>query len=454
MISSMKKIATCLLAGVLLLAGCEKKTDDSIKGESADQRLNEVLAGYQAKLTSATDGWILVELTNGTAINQGATTTGQSAAFAYYMQFIDSNSVTMFSDFDSAMSATPKTSSYRLKAVQRPALIFDTYSYIHVPCDPDPAISKSPFGPGLGWGADFEFSFADNVDPSQLGDTIHLTGNLNSTNAILVKATKAQHDAYYSGKVPQALFFTSILNYFKRVNVGGTIFEFTPALTNRAIDISWLDAQGRVAKSSSEYYQVGDGIFFVSPVNAGNITLTGIENIVFNAATSTGTATVNGTASNISAAIAPISIIESQPSNWYNAAYTANTLYVSPSGFHVNGVDDAFGLVNLSFNGLPFYVYVYYPAAFNGYDVFSPFFADTQTGGYPDYLPLAQGGENAGIAYFNVAPMAATPTAVTETNTLFTDAGGFYFILKEDGTTYDQVITSDAKSWISWQLLN
>ena len=33
------------------------------------------------------------------------------------------------------------------------------------------------------------------------------------------------------------------------------------------------------------------------------------------------------------------------------------------------------------------------------------------------------------------------------------DPNGFYFILKEDGTTYDQVITSDAKTWMSWTFL-
>jgi len=117
------------------------------------------------------------------------------------MQFIDSNNVKMYSDFDTSMAATSKTSGYRVKSLTRPALIFDTYNYLHAPCDPDPNISNSPFGTGYGWGTDFEYSFADNVDASKLGDTIRFTGNLNNAAGTLIKATKAQQDAYLHGDV-------------------------------------------------------------------------------------------------------------------------------------------------------------------------------------------------------------------------------------------------------------
>ena len=450
----MKKTLRYLLPVLLLAGSCKKSSDDLIQGKTADERLSAVMAAYQAKLTAATDGWVLVESTTGSAINQGATTAGESATFAYYMQFTDSNQVTMFSDFDSTMSVVPKTSSYRLKAVQRPALIFDTYSYIHVPCDPDPQISKSPYGPGLGWGADFEFSFADNIDPSAIGDTIHLKGNLNNTNAILVKATKAQHDAYYGGQVAQALFFKSIQTYFKRLTVGSVTFEFTPSLDQKAVDISWVNATGHIEKVFTQYYQLADAVYFVTPAVDGNVTLSSVDNIVFNSITGNATATVNSNAATIKPAIAPILITESQPSTWYTTAYNAQSLYVSSGGFHINGVDDAYGVQGLSFNGIPFYAYVYYPGAYQGYDVFSPFFANAATGAYPDYLPIAQGGENNGIAFFDVATLGPTPDPVTNTNNLMVDLSGYYFILKEDGTTYDMVSAADAKAWITWFYLN
>src|SRR5258708_13817570 len=96
------------------------------------------------------------------------------------MQFTDSSHVLMLSDFDTSMAAAPKTSGYRVKELTRPALIFDTYNYLHVPCDPDPNISNTPFATGFGWGPDFEYSFADRTVPTYPGHTLRLTANLTS----------------------------------------------------------------------------------------------------------------------------------------------------------------------------------------------------------------------------------------------------------------------------------
>ncbi len=60
------------------------------------------------------------------------------------------------------LSLPGKESGYRLKATQRPSLIFDTYSYIHAAADPDPNVSFSPTNSGgYGWGTDFDFSFTE-----------------------------------------------------------------------------------------------------------------------------------------------------------------------------------------------------------------------------------------------------------------------------------------------------
>ena len=116
-------------------------------------------------------------------------------------------------------------------------------------------------------------------------------------------------------------------------------------------------------------------------------------------------------------------------------------------------MDDAFQLDTLTFNGSPFYTYVFYPGVVNGGadDLFSPFFDS----GYPDYLVATQSGADAnGIAYFGILTNGLPlPDAVTSTAIVENDPGGFYLILKEDGSSYDQVITSDAKSWISWTFL-
>src|SRR6478609_2531118 len=193
----MKKLSLYIIAATALASGCTKTFDDTINGLPADDRISNSLTALQNKLTKAPNGWIMLETTTGTAFNQGVSETGPVATFAYYMEFNDSNKVKMFSDFDTSMAAVPKISDYRIKELTRPALIFDTYSYLHVPGDPDPRISKSPFGVGYGWGTDFEFTFSQNVGAETLSDTIRLTGNLNSAKLLLVKATKAQHDAYF-----------------------------------------------------------------------------------------------------------------------------------------------------------------------------------------------------------------------------------------------------------------
>ena len=448
----MNKLLLVLSFATLVIGGCQKKIADTIDGQTPDQRLSVAMAAYQKDLTQSPNGWILVESTTGTAFNGGAPTQGAATVFAYYMQFNDSNQVTMFSDWDSSTALTPKTSSYRVKALQRPALIFDTYSYIHLPCDPDPNISKSPFGPGFGWGADFEYSFADNVDPTALGDTIHLLGNLNSANAIMIKATKAQHDAYFNGTFANDFIFNKIQNYFKDVTVGGKTYQITPGVGGRNIDISWLNGPGNLKTASTTFYQVADGIGFGTPIQANGQTLTGLQNIVYNAGTSTATAKINGASATVTGDIAPLLYDPNGPYNWYTSALSTFGLYLSPNGFHVDGVDDAFQLDTLSYNGLPYTSYIYFPGFFGSVDAFAPVFNFTTLADYSN--GTAGGVDSLGIAYFNLyystTQTTPTPNAVTATNNIETDPNGFYIIMKENGTSFDQVITSDAKSWISW----
>lgn len=442
-------IVLCLAS--LAIGGCQKKIADTIDGQTPDQRLAAAMTAYQKQLTQSPYGWIVVEQTTGTALNQGSPTTGPAAAFAYYMQFNDSNQVTMFSDFDTTTTVA-RTSTYRLKALQRPALIFDTYSYIHLPCDPNPAVSKSPFGPGLGWGADFEFSFADNVSASALGDTIHLLGNLNNSTAVMVKATKAQHDAYYNGTFANDFVFGKILNYFKDITVGGKTYQFTPGLSSRVIDVSWLNGPGNLKNVSTPYYQVANGVGFVTPVQANNQTITGLQNIVWNSNDSTATATINGVSGTLAGATAPLYYDPNSGVDWYLAAYNTAGLYISNNGFHIDGVDDAFQLDTMTFNGAPFFTWVFYPAALPAPDdAFVPFF----NSGYPDYTPAiyTQPPASDGIIYFFFDGLYGStnlPNAVISMIIEQQDPAGYYLILKEDGSSYDQVITSDAKAWITW----
>src|ERR1700712_3586493 len=93
---------------VLLTFSCSKK-DTSVFQSSADERLNEKLATYQAQLSGAQSGWKAILKVD----------SGKGATYIFYFSFNTENRVVMLSDFDSLSAVTLKESSYRLKALQQ-----------------------------------------------------------------------------------------------------------------------------------------------------------------------------------------------------------------------------------------------------------------------------------------------------------------------------------------------
>lgn len=260
-----KNIFTFITAA-LLFAGCTKKTDE-IFDNSVDERLSESLANYQTALTSA-PGWKLFVYPKGLEAQDL-----KVGGFTYYVRFTNNNRVTMVSDFSTAIAATPKESGYRLKALQRPSLIFDTYTYMHIPADPDPAVSFSPTGSGgYGYGTDFNFSFKE-VTPK---DTMYLEGNFNKSAAVLVKATQAEMDlAFTKGRLADIINFSHAYQtanpflYFPAgagLNVG-VGFDFN----NTLITFSYLQGTALVNKTEKFSFTTY-GIHLGSAVKIGNYT--------------------------------------------------------------------------------------------------------------------------------------------------------------------------------------
>src|SRR5690606_1177578 len=123
----------------------------------------------------------------------------------YYLDFPDSNRVRMVSDCNVLMTADPNESGFRIRAIQRPSRVFDTYSYIDVAADPDETVSFSPLqAGGFGWGTDFDFSFT-TAEPS---DTMVLKGNFNQSDALLIRATAEEMNQAYSGRLAEILQHT------------------------------------------------------------------------------------------------------------------------------------------------------------------------------------------------------------------------------------------------------
>ncbi|MBS1606875.1 MAG: DUF4302 domain-containing protein [Bacteroidetes bacterium] len=460
----MKKISIYILAVMTIGAGCTKTYNDTINGQTPDQRVAAAITAYQKKLTGAPYGWILMESTTGVAYNQGTSQTGPKIVLAYYMSFTDSNKVTMFSDWDPTMAATPKSSSYNVKELTRPALIFDTYSYIHVPCDPDPNISHSPYGFGYGWGTDFEFSFSDSVTADQLGDTIHLTGNLNGARAVLIKATQAQRDGYYAGNVLAlmggALSLNNILEYFKRLSIGGNNYELRLDLTNRTVTFTWVDGSGKIQTQTVNYYITGSGIQFATPIVNGSQTITGISNITYNAGNSTATVTIGSQTGTITGAATPLQADATAGSRWWNYGASNGYFWASAYGFHVNGVDDAYGIRNqtdTAQGGGTYYYLAYWPAYYsNPADRLSSImlytnhlgFASYHWAAYPPLYPSNGTTVFQGAGDDGNAPTPSGSAFDKTRQTLFNSAG--FYVVQTGEKSYDMVLATNGRTWISW----
>jgi hypothetical protein len=441
-----------LMAAVILIAGCQKKTDE-IFDKSPDERLADALAQYQQTLVGAANGWKLVIFPKGLESQDI-----EVGGFSFYMKFLDGNRVTMVSDFDSTTGGTFKESGYRLKALQRPSLYFDTYGYVHIPSDPTATISRTPQGDnGYGWGSDFDFSFVDY--PPQ-GDTLRLKGNFNNSDAILVKATAQEAAAYNSKQLASSIKLLQNLNligYFKSFTFGGRQYHITVDEGNKLVTLSWLNSGGNVQTFTTGYYSTLNGIAFLDPFNTGSAIITGINFTTWNAGAQTMNGSINGTAITIANAGQPLKINVNLARAWWQFSYDQLLPWISVYGFTVNGVRDAYKVTSLS----DYYVLGYW--AWYGtqsgvdYDLLAFYKLNEQGTG----LVLPYGAAfrpptftiDGRIIFNNFGTLGEVPfveqTTYDNTRTRMLDPNGYY-IIQTDDLTFDMV-SRDGKSWITWQ---
>ena len=436
----MKKILSYILTiTVLTNYGCNKHED--VFDKSPDARVNEALATYQKALTASQYGW------KGLIYPAGL----EGGVVAFYFKFDEANRVEMFSDFDSASAVTPMTASYRLKALQQPALIFDTYSYVHVLADPDAAVNGGGYGAGLI--SDFEFAI-DGI----AGDSIKLTGRFNKSKALLVKATQAEMQNYYDKKYANRLFknISRYITYFKRLVVGGSQYEINVNQTTRTITFTWVDDNGNIQSFTTGYYYTPNGIALSPAFTDGKTTISSLNNISWNATTTTLTFSVNGTASSIVGSGTPIKVDLDGPTRWWNYAVKQGGYWTSPKGFHVNGVDDAYGITKTT----NFYFLLYWPkygtSGSTAYDLLGSVKLVNNALSLPYGLGYRQPtiSSDGRITFPYLGQLGTIPAAdsvaVAKTRIQFSDASGYYLV-RLDSTTYDMVSAKDGKAWINWQ---
>ncbi|GAO43930.1 DUF4302 domain-containing protein [Flavihumibacter petaseus] len=432
----MKRILSLLLIAGLFSA-CQK--DESPFDKGPDERINETLASYEQALVSSPAGW------NATII------TGTGGLFNFHFRFNASNRVFMFSDFNQETAGTEKESSYRLKSLQQPVLMFDTYSYIHLLGDPTGSVNGGQNGEGLK--VDFEYSL-----DTLYADSIILTGRFYGTRLKLIKSDQADLDAWQNGIWENNLAFlniSEILEYFKRFSHAGVTYEMLIDETSRTILFHWVSG-GTLRTFVTSYYFDNTGLVLQEPLVNGNTTITGFDHFDWNDNNKTLDMQVNGQDATIAGATAPLRTDLGAPRRWWEAAANAGSYWISPTGFHVNGVDDAYHVTEVP----NYYFTIFWPAYGRTQDnvvVDILGFVTQEIGGLAlniaaGYRPPNFTSDGRVVFPFldvltDVPPEAKD--AFEKTYQKFSEAEGFYFV-QTGASSYDMVAASDARSWISW----
>lgn len=412
----------------LLFAAC-KKEDDNVFKQSPDERINQVLRTYSTALTGAEYGWKAL-------VYPSAFST---VPFSFYFKFDTANRVKMYSDWDSSTLINARESSYRLKALQQPCLLFDTYSYIHILCDPDASINNGYYGGGLL--SDFEF-ILDGM--SSDGDTIKLTGRQHATRAVLVKATSKEAQDYYDRKRNWDFLYSSrFLTYFKKLHTGKGDYDIYINESFKSVKI--VNAN---VKFSAGYYLTPNGVAFDKAFTDAGESIYGFDNVVWSEDSQLMTLQVNGRAATITSDKKPYIVDSTAGTRWYNTAVNAANYYIAPNGIHVDGQDDYY-----NFSSVPGFSYLFF---FPNYGKSGYEFTGIMENSY--YGPalkrkMSAGGITTftyGGTFGNIPDYATTP--ITDIVTKFTESTGFYIVQTSDYNTYDMVNVKDARSWISWQL--
>lgn len=428
---------------ILLLVACHK--EKAAFDKDADERINEQLSNYQSVITGAADGWTATLVTR------------LGNTYSFYFRFNENNRVFMYSDFDTATASVLKESSYRLKSLQQPCLLFDTYSYIHMLADPDASVNGGYYGSGLV--SDFEFA----ID-TLTADSIKLTGRFNGSRALLRKASPQDRNAWESKQVRNNIIGLSnlgkILNYFKRLTYNGTEYEIQINTLFKSAVITWKDGSGSPHTVATPYYFSATGVQFSTPVVNGGQTIPGFTITGFNTTTSTLQVKVNNTDAVIAGAARPVNPDVQAARRWWQWGAGTQGYWYSWDGFHVDGVDDAFGVKTLKTDSSQFYYFTYWPGiqqSTGSFDALVPFYYLPKIDdiGYIYGTAPKPSFQSDGRVIFsllgdlNVGTYPVTgPAFNTKAQVLSTY--GYWFVQTSENS-YDMVSAKDAKAWITWQ---
>ncbi len=239
----MKKIIYILII-MLSVAACTEK-DSLIYEQKPDERIKEVLDNYNKIIQGSPNGWFL------------ALETGEKGGFNHWVNFTGENTVEMLSDAE-AESATLfgntstelLQSSWRLKSVETPILMFDTYSYIHMLADPSEDVNDGV--KGKGYVTDFEFSLG-NYDNSK--NMLDLKGRFNGVKAKMIACNASQEEAIRNGGLKtMSQNFEAGIEHLKYpvINMGDNKVDLE--ISARQFGLKYIDDEDAISTSSVAAY--------------------------------------------------------------------------------------------------------------------------------------------------------------------------------------------------------
>jgi hypothetical protein len=281
-----KKLLYIILALSAFITSCKKDEDPIF--EDPDTRLSAALAENQAQLINAPNGWKATIYPHG------------GKGFTYYFKFTADGKVTMLSDFNATTATKPAESTYRLKALQRPTLIFDTYNYVHLAADPDAGVSGGANARGLT--SDFEFGFV-----SAAGDSLKMEGTFNFNQMVMVKLSADESQKILAGGLKtmtdaNTAYLTANKNPYIQLdaNVRGALLIDPVAKT---VKLNYLDdKEASLLQTVSFAYGIGK-LVLSNYITYGSIRF---NELLWDAATNTYYAMSGGTRINVLNSALPI----------------------------------------------------------------------------------------------------------------------------------------------------
>ncbi|KAA6303094.1 MAG: hypothetical protein EZS26_000697 [Candidatus Ordinivivax streblomastigis] len=265
---NMKQRKFIQLMFILLLPfvgiSCEKEVVSGLDN-SVDARINEIINGYVDELKSSEYGWM-------------ASIGTSEGYYRFHMTFQDDNKVVMFTDNPEypGFDVIPDSSTYAFKALQRPTLIFDTYSYMHLINDPNADISGGSNTQGLY--TDFEFEVEKYED-----GIFYMAGRFNKVKAIFKKASKEDKAGVEEGlmmQLPEQVQQKMANKYIKYTAENGVEIAIK-VVNNRSLYSFWFNDKTGMGEDSQKYYNAevdGSGdLFFPEPISTGPVSVTGLK---------------------------------------------------------------------------------------------------------------------------------------------------------------------------------